>query len=50
MYKRQDQYRIAYDVELNYEPVDGELLKNDAILKGKNTVVKDCLLYTSRCV
>ncbi|MFQ6810077.1 MAG: hypothetical protein ACLRSL_00845 [Streptococcus sp.] len=22
-----DQYRIAYDVELNYEPVDGELLK-----------------------
>ena len=36
-----DQYRIAYDVELNYEPVDGELLKNDAILKGKNTVVKE---------
>ena len=36
-----DQYRISYDVELNYEPVDGELLKNDAILKGKNTVVKE---------
>ena len=35
-----DQYRIAYDVKLNYEPVDGELLKNDAILKGKNTEVK----------
>lgn len=36
-----DQYRIAYDVQLNYEPADGELLKNDAILKGKNTVVKE---------
>ena len=35
-----DQYRISYDVKLNYEPVDGELLKNDAILKGKNTEVK----------
>lgn len=35
-----DQYRITYDVKLNYEPVDGELLKNDAILKGKNTEVK----------
>lgn len=30
-----DQYRIAYDVRLNYDPVDGELLKNDATLKGK---------------
>ena len=28
-----DQYRIDYDVRLNYEPVDGELLKNDATLK-----------------
>lgn len=36
-----DQYRISYDVKLNYEPVDGELLKNDAILKGKNIVVKE---------
>ena len=35
-----DQYRISYDVQLNYQPADGELLKNDAILKGKNTEVK----------
>ena len=25
-----DQYRISYDVRLNYSPLDGELLKNDA--------------------
>ena len=36
-----DQYRIAYDVRLNYEPVDGELLKNDATLKGKGVVIKE---------
>lgn len=36
-----DQYRIAYDVQLNYEPVDGELLKNDATLKGKGVVIKE---------
>ena len=36
-----DQYRIAYDVRLNYQPVDGELLKNDATLKGKGVVVKE---------
>ena len=37
----EDQYRIAYDVRLNYQPVDGELLKNDATLKGKGVVVKE---------
>ncbi|MGS4845921.1 Spy0128 family protein, partial [Streptococcus sp. W151] len=36
-----DQYRINYDVRLNYEPVDGELLKNDATLKGKQFETKD---------
>ena len=36
-----DQYRIAYDVRLNYEPVDGELLKNDATLKGKQFETED---------
>ena len=30
-----DQYRISYDVRLNYSPLDGELLKNDAKLKAK---------------
>ena len=29
-----DQYRISYNVRLNYDPVDGELLKNEATLKG----------------
>ena len=37
----QDQYRIDYKVQLNYEPVDGELLKNDATLKGKGVVIKE---------
>ena len=37
----QDQYRINYKVRLNYEPVDGELLKNDATLKGKDIESKD---------
>lgn len=36
-----DQYRIAYDVRLNYQPIDGELLKNDATLKGKGVVIKE---------
>ena len=29
-----DQYRIAYNVRLNYDPADGEVLKNEATLKG----------------
>ena len=37
----QDQYRIDYKVHLNYEPVDGELLKNEATLKGKEIESKD---------
>lgn len=37
----EDQYRVAYDVQLNYQPVDGELLKNDAILKGTGVVIKE---------
>ena len=37
----QDQYRIDYKVHLNYEPVDGELLQNDATLKGKDIESKD---------
>ncbi len=36
-----DQYRISYDVELSYEPVDGEFLqKNDAILEEKTLMTK----------
>ena len=30
----EDQYRISYNVRLNYNPVDGEVLKNEATLKG----------------
>ena len=37
----QDQYRIAYKVRMNYQPVDGELLKNDVTLKGKGIVLKE---------
>ena len=37
----EDQYRISYKVRLNYEPVDGEILKNDATLKGKDIESKD---------
>ena len=37
----QDQYRIDYKVQLNYEPIDGELLKNEATLKGKEIESKD---------
>ena len=29
-----DQYRIAYNVRLNYDPADGEVLRNEATLKG----------------
>ncbi|MDG3029733.1 Ig-like domain-containing protein [Streptococcus sp. ST2] len=29
-----DQYRIDYKVRLNYDPADGEVLKNEATLKG----------------
>ena len=36
-----DQYRILYDVHLNYKPVDGEVLDNEAILKAKDIVVKN---------
>ena len=36
-----DQYRISYKVRLNYDPVDKELLKNDATLKGKGKVLKE---------
>ena len=36
-----DQYRILYDVHLNYTPVDGEVLDNEAILKAKDIVVKN---------
>ena len=35
-----DQYRITYDVHLNYSPVDGEILNNQATLKGKNIDTK----------
>ena len=38
-----DQYRITYDVQLNYSPVDGEVLKNEATLKGKGIVIKEDL-------
>ena len=37
----QDQYRIDYKVRMNYQPVDGELLKNDVTLKGKGIVLKE---------
>ena len=30
----EDQYRISYNVRLNYDPVDGEVLRNEATLKG----------------
>ena len=34
-----DQYRILYDIHLNYKPQDGEKLVNQAILKGKDVIV-----------
>lgn len=36
-----DQYQIVYDVHLNYSPVSGEVLKNEATLKGTGTVIKN---------
>ena len=38
-----DQYRITYDVHLNYSPVDGEILNNQATLKGKNIETKEAV-------
>ena len=38
-----DQYRITYDVHLNYSPVDGEVLSNQATLKGKNIKTKEAV-------
>ena len=38
-----DQYRITYDVQLNYSPVDGEVLNNQATLKGKNIKTKEAV-------
>ncbi len=34
-----DQYRILYDIHLNYKPQDGENLVNQATLKGKDVIV-----------
>ena len=38
-----DQYQILYDVRLKYTPVDGEVLKNEATLKGKGVVIKQAV-------
>ena len=38
-----DQYRISYDVHLNYSPADGEVLNNEATLKGKGVVIKEAV-------
>ena len=38
-----DQYRITYDVHLNYSPADGEILNNQATLKGKDIETKVAL-------
>ena len=38
-----DQYRISYDVHLNYSPADGEVLNNEAVLKGKGVVIKEAV-------
>ena len=37
----QDQYRINYKVRLNYDPADGEVLKNEATLKGLGIETKN---------
>ena len=34
-----DQYRIEYKVQTNYSPADGEVLNNDAVLKGKGRML-----------
>ena len=36
-----DQYRIDYKVRLNYDPADGEVLKNEATLKGLGIETKN---------
>ena len=36
-----DQYRISYNVRLNYDPADGEVLKNEATPKGLGTETKN---------
>ncbi|RSJ95487.1 LPXTG cell wall anchor domain-containing protein [Streptococcus australis] len=36
-----DQYRIAYNVRLNYDPADGEVLRNEATLKGLGIETKN---------
>ena len=36
-----DQYRIAYNVRLNYDPADGEVMKNEATLKGLGIETKN---------
>ena len=36
-----DQYRISYNVRLNYDPADGEVLKNEATLKGLGIETKN---------
>jgi len=36
-----DQYRIDYKVRLNYDPADGEVLRNKATLKGIGIETKD---------
>ena len=41
-----DQYRIEYNVQANYSPADGEILNNDAVLKGKGIVIKDVVNST----
>ena len=38
-----DQYQILYDVRLKYTPADGEVLKNEATLKGKGVVIKQAV-------
>ena len=38
-----DQYRITYDVHLNYSPADGEVLNNQATLKGKNIKTEEAV-------
>lgn len=41
-----DQYRIEYNVQANYSPADGEILNNDAVLKGKGTTIKQVVQST----
>ena len=41
-----DQYRIEYNVQANYSPADGEILNNDAVLKGKGITIKEVVQST----